>query len=149
MDVIDRLADFIATHEGCANCKKDGLIHAYLCPAGYPTQGYGIRVKSLDVPPITKEYALYKFKQVLPIYVKHAITLSPNLVNYPDKLIAVSSFIYNLGPTAYAGSTLRKKVNKEDWQAAAKETQKWVNAGGRKLTGLVKRRKAEAQLLLT
>lgn len=148
MTIVDEVADFIGPSEGCANCKKDGLIYAYICPAGYPTQGYGLRVKDMSVPPITKEEALLRFKKVIPTYVSHALNLSPNLKNHPKRLIAVTSFVYNLGPHAYAASTLRKKVNKEDWQGAARELGKWVNGGGRRLPGLVKRRKLEAQLLV-
>lgn len=146
MNIVDESAAFIAVFEGCCKLRKDGLIHVYICPAGYATQGYGIRVLQ-SAPPITKEEAMRRFKKALPKYINEALRLSPNLTG--TQLVAITSFIYNLGPTAYAGSTLRKRVNSNDWQGASRELQKWVFGGGRKLPGLVKRRKAEAQLLLS
>ena len=44
--------------------------------------------------------------------------------------------------------TLRKRVDAQDWQGAARELRKWVFGGGRKLPGLVLRREAEAQRIL-
>ena len=148
VDIVDTLVDFIGNFEGCANCKKDGLIYAYLCPAGYPTQGYGLLVKDLNVPPITKEEAKNRFKKVLPTYISHAIRLSPNIATDPKRLLAITSFIFNLGPTAYAGSTLRKKVNAQDWTGAAQQIVRWNKGGGRVLKGLTTRRLAEANLLI-
>ena len=43
--------------EGCHRRMSDGRIAPYLCPAGYPTQGWGIVVPSMDVPPITQAMA--------------------------------------------------------------------------------------------
>lgn len=144
-DLVQEIADFIAVHEGCHKCKGN-LIYPYICPAGYWTQGYGLLVKK-DSPPITREEALRRFKQVIPLYINHVLKYSPHLANHPDRLIAITSFVFNLGPTAYAGSTLRKKIDKEDWTGAKRELNKWVNGGGRKLGGLVKRRAAEGALL--
>ena len=93
MDLIEEVAALVGLYEGCASCHKDGLIYAYICPAGYATQGYGLRVKDLNVPPITKEVAKERFKTVLPVYIKHAVKQSPNLVYHPQRLVAISSFI--------------------------------------------------------
>ena len=147
-DLVQEIADFIGPMEGCCKLHKDGLIHAYLCPAGYPTQGYGLLVEDLNVPPITKEEAFRRFKEVIPFYIKQALYYSPILLLYPDKLIAIVSFIYNLGPAAYAGSTLRKKINSQSWIEAANQIKKWNKGGGKVLPGLIKRRTAEAVLLL-
>ena len=43
-------------------------------------------------------------------------------------------------------STLLKKLNKGDYAAVPVELMKWVNAGGKKVQGLVNRRAAEAGL---
>lgn len=61
---------------------------------------------------------------------------------------ALVSFAYNLGLGNLRSSTLLRKHNAGDYAGAAKEFGKWVNAGGRKLPGLVKRRDAEAALYL-
>ncbi len=149
MSLIDDIATFVGEFEGCANCKKDGLIYPYICAAGYPTQGWGLRVKDMSVPPITPEEALRRFKNVIPTYVGYALLHSPHLAKHPARLIAVTSFIFNLGPNAYAASTLKKKINREDWQGASREILKWNHGGGRVLKGLTKRRIAESKLLLS
>lgn len=152
-DLVQELADFIGPLEGCADCRKDGLIYPYICPAGYPTQGYGLLVKDMKAPPITQEEALRRFKLAIPLYIEHALRLSPRLVQHPDALIAVTSFIFNLGPTAYAGSTLRRKVNAGDWQGAMSEIVKWNKATDKRtglkviMGGLTKRRLLEAGLI--
>lgn len=61
---------------------------------------------------------------------------------------ALTSFDYNLGRGNLAKSTLLKKLNRGDYDGAAKEFGKWVNAGGKRLPGLVKRREAERLLFL-
>lgn len=59
---------------------------------------------------------------------------------------ALVSFTFNLGAGALQRSTLRRKVNREEHADVPAELMKWVWAGGRKLNGLVKRRKAEAEM---
>jgi lysozyme len=57
---------------------------------------------------------------------------------------ALVSFTFNLGAGALQRSTLRRKVNREEHTDVPAELMKWVWAGGKKLNGLVKRRKAES-----
>ena len=132
--------------EGLARVGRDGLVYPYLCPAGYATQGHGLRVAGLNVAPCTVAQARARLRAVLPLYVGHALRLSPGLAGYPGRLAAVADFIFNLGPTAYAGSTLRKKINARDWAGAEREFAKWIYGGGRVLPGLVRRRAAEILL---
>ena len=61
---------------------------------------------------------------------------------------ALVSFTFNLGAGALQRSTLRRKVNREEHADVPAEFSKWVWAGGRKMNGLIKRRKAEAELYL-
>jgi lysozyme len=61
---------------------------------------------------------------------------------------AYLSFTYNLGVGAFSKSTLLKKLNQKEFEAACKELDKWVYAGGKKLNGLVKRRAAEREMCL-
>lgn len=58
---------------------------------------------------------------------------------------ALLAFAYNVGTGAkgLGGSTLLKLVNADDFDAAAEEFGKWVNAAGAPVDGLVKRRRAE------
>lgn len=62
---------------------------------------------------------------------------------------ALVSFVFNLGSGNFVKSTLIKKLNAGDYAGAADEFGKWVNAGGKRLPGLVKRRAAEREVFLT
>lgn len=120
------------------------LAAPYICPAGYWTIGYGILCRK-DHPPITLEEGERMLAAAVPAYIGHALRLSPGLTG--DRLVAIADFIFNLGPTRYAASTLRRRVNEEAWSEARAEIRRWVYGGGRKLPGLIIRREAEANLL--
>jgi lysozyme len=62
---------------------------------------------------------------------------------------ALVSFAFNLGLGVFQRSTLRQKVNRREYKAAAEEFLKYVKAGGRVLKGLVRRRTAERALFLS
>ncbi|CAI1137336.1 lysozyme [Serratia proteamaculans] len=62
---------------------------------------------------------------------------------------ALVSFAYNLGLRSLSTSTLLQKLNAGDKQGATNEFDKWVNAGGKRLEGLVKRRAAEREMFLS
>lgn len=62
---------------------------------------------------------------------------------------ALVSFAYNLGIRSLSTSTLLKKLNAGDSAGAADEFPKWNKAGGKILTGLVRRREAERALFLS
>ena len=57
---------------------------------------------------------------------------------------ALVSFVFNVGESNYAKSTLLRRINEGSCNAAADEFRKWNKAGGRVLPGLTKRREAEA-----
>lgn len=60
---------------------------------------------------------------------------------------ALVSFTYNVGIGAFRRSTLLRKVNADPENPEIRyEFGKWVRAGGKTLNGLVRRRKAEADL---
>ncbi|HFO0262112.1 MULTISPECIES: lysozyme [Serratia] len=62
---------------------------------------------------------------------------------------ALVSFAYNLGLRALEKSTLLRRLNAGDRQGAADQFDRWVNAGGVRLDGLVARRAAERALFLS
>jgi lysozyme len=68
-------------------------------------------------------------------------------VTDPNRLAALIDFTFNLGGSALASSTLRKRVNAGRWEDVPTELRKWVKAAGRTLRGLVIRRDAEAELI--
>ena len=59
---------------------------------------------------------------------------------------ALVDFVFNLGTTNFASSTLLKDLNAGNFAAASGEFHKWDHAGGRVLVGLLKRRLGEADL---
>lgn len=66
--------------------------------------------------------------------------------NQFDALVCLS---WNIGTRAFSTSTLLQKLNAGDYQGAADQFLRWVNAGGREMPGLVTRRRAERDLFLS
>lgn len=133
----------------------EGLrLKPYICPAGYPTIGYGTVWKpdgtkvTMEHPPITKETAeAWLMHELRHNYLAGVVKASPGLLASPMALGAMTDFAYNLGVARYRSSTLRRRVDAQDWEAAKEELMKWVRGGGKVLPGLVRRRQAEAALL--
>ncbi len=145
-----------AIETAAALCRPfEGLsLKPYICPAGYPTIGYGTVYKpdgskvTMEHPPISKETAeAWLLHELRHNYLRGVLASSPHLVGYPLVLGAMTDFAYNLGVPRYRASTLRKRVNQCDWVGARAELKKWTRGGGRVLPGLVRRREAEAKLL--
>ncbi|MVW80162.1 glycoside hydrolase family protein [Bordetella sp. 02P26C-1] len=64
------------------------------------------------------------------------------------ELDAMVDLAYNIGVGAFHGSTLVRLVNAGDTVGAADEFLRWVNAGGKPLLGLRRRRTADRALFL-
>ena len=87
------------------------------------------------------------FKQMSIELITEQKKLQDNFDSLQNQFDALVSFAYNLGNGALKGSTLLKKVNANPNDIAIKkEFLKWVNAGGKRLQGLVNRRTEEANL---
>ncbi|MDN7897210.1 lysozyme [Burkholderia cepacia] len=67
----------------------------------------------------------------------------------PAKKAALVDFVYNVGEGNFESSTLLKRLNAGDYQAAADEFPKWNLAHGKVMPGLVTRRSRERDLFLT
>lgn len=139
-----------------ALCRRfEGLfLKPYLCPANVPTIGFGstmyengVKV-TLSDPPITKERAEQLLLHELHYIHPKVLRLCPTLSELgPGPTAAILDFTFNLGLGRLQSSTLRKKINAGELEAAREELGKWVRGGGKILPGLVKRRDAEALLL--
>lgn len=132
----------------------EGLyLRPYLCPAGVPTIGYGAtyyedgtRVQLTD-PPITRERAeALLLHHVRTVYLPAVHIMCP-AIDTPERAAALIDFAFNLGTGKLNSSTLRRKVNANDWSGAKVELMKWIRANGRVLRGLLLRRQAEAELM--
>lgn len=136
------LTDIIRESEGCK-------LDAYLCPAGRATIGYGCAAKTIKIGMTwTQQQADDNLTEMANETLTTALAASPCLLNAsPERQAALSDFIYNLGIGNYRKSNLKKAVDRQDWHQAQIEINKWVNGGGKKLPGLVIRRKREAELL--
>lgn len=77
-------------------------------------------------------------------YMAGTLKASPHLIAFPRILGALTDFSYNLGVPRYRASTLRKRIEEQDWDGAVIELNRWTRGGGRILQGLVRRRKAES-----
>ena len=129
----------IRTFEGCR-------LVPYLCPAGVWTCGWGSTGPDVfPGRPWTQEYADKRMRMDALKFARGTVALCPNLKG--ERLSAIADFAYNLGLGALQASTLRRVVNACNWEAAKVQLMRWVRGGGRVLPGLVKRRKAEANLL--
>lgn len=134
-------------------CRYEGFSPViYLCPAGYPTIGYGHLIteanKEQFLDGINEDEALELLRQDVGVAERAVL----RLINVPltdGQYDALVSFTFNLGSGALQRSTLRRKVNRQEYEDAALEFGKWVWAGGRRMKGLINRRKAEAELFLS
>ena len=67
----------------------------------------------------------------------------------PNQLAAMTCLAYNIGLGNFGHSTVRRMHTLGNFQAAADAFRMWDMAGGRVVTGLVRRREAERALYLT
>ena len=126
----------------------------YLCPAGIPTIGYGStyyadgRKVTLNDPLMSEPEATTLLLQELHhTYLPGVLRNCPTLLTDEKKCNAIVDFAYNLGTGRLQTSTLKRKINAQDWDGAKEQLMLWTKGGGRVLPGLVKRRSAEVALL--
>ena len=128
-------------------------VKPYLCPANVWTVGYGATRSSTggpidpDMEPITEAEAeallirdLGSSEGWVRRLIKTALT--------ENQYFALTSFTFNVGAGALQRSTLRMKLNREEYQGAAGEFPKWKFANKRILAGLIRRRAAERSLFM-
>lgn len=140
--------------EGYHRRLPDGGCRAYPDPGtgGKPwTIGYGSTGASIGPDTTwTLEQAENALEEHLEGFLKALLVMSPVLMKPKNfwRLVAILSFVYNCGLGNYRISTLKKRVDAEDWQGASEQILKWNKTAGRVLAGLTRRRKAESLLLL-
>ncbi len=107
------------------------------------------QLKQGDARVWSKDELVELFKVDINTFERGVLRLSPNLASHQSKFDSVVSFAYNAGLGNYQRSTIRMKVNRGDWEGAAEAFMMWTKAGGKEVSGLVKRRKAEVALFLS
>ncbi|WP_223560191.1 lysozyme [Chryseobacterium lathyri] len=121
----------------------------YLDAAGIPTIGYGNtyypggqKVTMKDVA-ITKEKGAEIFTAVLPTYEK-IVSSKTKVALTQNQFDALVSHTYNTGGSETLFSLINKKASDQairNWFIT-----KYITSGGKVLNGLIRRRKAEADL---
>lgn len=113
-------------------------------PGDVPTLGFGttegVRLGDTTTPPKAVARALQdvtKYEGAL----KRCVTVPLHQHEYD----AYVSLAYNIGPTAFCGSTLVRKLNALDYVGACQEILRWDRFQGKPLRGLTLRRQAEHQ----
>lgn len=131
----------ILTHEGFRD-------KAYIpVPGDVPTVGFGTTdgVKmgdSIDpVAAVNRAHRdIVKFENALKQCVKVPL--------YQHEFDAYTKLTYNIGSSAFCGSTLVRKLNAGDYTGACKEILRWDRFQGKPLRGLTNRRQEEYKLCL-
>lgn len=128
----------------------EGLrLEPYRDPIGYWTVGIGHLLsrdrQDAQYPPVTIEEAEALLASDLEKAARSVLRLCP--VPLTDgRFSALIDFTFNLGSGNLQVSTLRRLVNREEFDEAREEFPKWVYAQGIKLQGLVRRRYAEREI---
>ncbi len=137
---------FIARHEGFRS-------RLYNDPVGHCTIGYGHLVhlgpcngtEPLELRRgISHERALQLLRRRANNLCAPVIRLGVPLNQH--QFDALASFTFNLGGRWTTGSGLQRALKARNYAAVPHELSKWVYASGRKLPGLVTRRRAEGAL---
>ena len=136
MKVSDIFLEKLMEMEGCR-------LAAYRDDAGVPTIGYGHTVGVRMGDRISQQRAKALLRQDAEAVMRQVRALDVSRTE--AQLEALTSFAFNLGIARLRSSTLLKVILQGgSKQAIQREFKRWVYAGGRKLSGLVKRREWEA-----
>ncbi len=140
--------NLVKEFEGLADRMSDGRIRAYLDAVGVPTIGYG-HTAGVQMGQIITEAQADAFLQDDLGEAEAAVIDLATVPLTDNQFATLVSFVFNLGAGAFASSTLLGELNRQNYSGAADQLLRWVNAGGRQLPGLVRRREAERQLFLS
>ena len=140
-------AGFIARFEGC-------VLKMYNDPTGNATIGVGHlihmgRINGREPAEFRNGITRKRALAILMADADKAARSVRKLIKVPLKQHqrdALISFTFNCGEGALQSSTLRKRLNRGEYAAVPQELNKWVMSGGRRLEGLIRRRKAEGAL---
>ena len=137
--------DLICGFEGLRLKAYDDGVGVWTIGFGTTIYPNGIRVKKGDTctEAQAKAYMAHDLKK-FESTVNRAVTVPLN----QNQFDALVSLAYNIGIGAFSKSTLVKKLNAGDIRGAAEQFDVWVNAGGKRMQGLVNRRVKEKGIFL-
>lgn len=111
-------------------------------PGDVPTIGFGTTAGVKPGDRITPERALVRALQDAQKF-EGALKQCVKVPLHQHEYDAFVSLSYNIGSGAFCGSSLVKKLNAGQYEAACDEILKWDKFQGRPLPGLTKRRQQE------
>ncbi|MDH1726108.1 lysozyme [Acinetobacter johnsonii] len=137
--------DLICSFEGKRLTAYDDGVGVWTIGFGTTVYPNGIKVMKGDTctEAQAKTYMAHDLKN-FEATVNKAVTVQLN----QNQFDALVSLAYNIGTNAFSKSTLVKKLNANDIRGAADQFDVWVNAGGKRMQGLVNRRTVEKALFL-
>ena len=122
--------------------------HPYRDAVGKWTIGYGHLIQP------DEKFTVIGETEALALLIKD-VAKAENAVNRmvtaplnQNQFDALCSFVYNLGAGRLQQSTLLRRLNARNYEAAAKEFLRWIYADGVMLNGLKARREAESELFM-
>ena len=138
--------DLICGFEGKRLTAYDDGVGVWTIGFGTTVYPNGIKVMKGDTctEAQAKTYMAHDLKK-FEATVNKAVTVQIN----QNQFDALVSLAYNIGTGAFSKSTLVKKLNGNDIRGAADQFDVWVNAGGKRMQGLVNRRAKEKALFLS
>lgn len=144
VDISDRAVNLIKKYEGF-------VPHAYLDSDGNYIIGYGTRIpdESYMNKKISEGHATNLLKKHVSNHVNPILNRFVKIKLNQRQYDALSSLIYNIGPTKFYKSQLLKSINNGDEDKVIKSH--WIQfntAAGKILPGLVRRRSEEISLFL-
>ncbi|MCK2116524.1 lysozyme [Pseudomonas juntendi] len=131
--------------------RSTSVIEPYYDPVGLPTIGYGHLLSRKAWAPLEQfpEISVTQAQALLRSDLMKAAGSVMRMVKVKlnaNQLAALIDFVFNAGAGNFEVSTLRRVINRGDFPAVPAQLMRWVYAKGVKLPGLVKRRRAEAEL---
>ena len=145
MSVSNSGVDIICDFEGKRLVAYDDGVGVWTIGFGTTIYPNGIKVKKGDTctEAQAKSYMAHDLKKF-----EQAVNGAVNIALNQNQFDALVSLTYNIGTGAFNKSTLVKKLNAGDIRGAADQFDVWINAGGKRMQGLVNRRAREKALYL-
>lgn len=129
---------FLTAYHGAAD--RPGLL----------TIGYG-HTDAAGPPTVTADQTITKQRAAEILRsdlgrVEKSVSDMVKVVLNDNQFAALVSFVFNVGESNFAKSSLLRKLNAGDYASVPSELMKWTRANGKPVQGLVNRRSAEAGL---
>jgi lysozyme len=141
--------NLIKSFEGCEKVGADGKVRAYRCPAGRWTIGYGHTKGVRSGMVVTKDEAEDLLREDLETF-EQAVRRHISVPLTQNQFDALVSLTFNIGEANLSSSTLKKLLNKGQYNEVPSQIMRWnkarVDGVMQPLSGLTRRRSAEAAL---